>query len=48
MEDLKIYGLTNKKNKRKYGTVQSLIKKGFNDSNIYQFLNGKGNLSELE
>ena len=41
MQNKEIFGLTNKENQRIYGTVQSLIKKGFNDSNIYQFLNGK-------
>ena len=38
MEDLKIYGLTNKENQRIYGSCQGLIEKGFH----------KGNLSELE
>ena len=38
MEDLIIYGLTNKKNQRIYGTTHDLIEKGFH----------KGNLSELE
>ena len=38
MQNKEIFGLTNKENQRIYGTVQSLIKKGFH----------KGNLSELE
>ena len=38
MEDLEIYGLTNKYNQRVYGGFQSLVEKGFH----------KGNLSELE
>ena len=38
MNNLKIYGLTNKEKQRVYGSFPSLIDKGFH----------KGNLSELE
>lgn len=41
MEDLKIYGLTNKENQRVYGSCNSLVDKGFDKGNLSKFLNKK-------
>ena len=41
MEDLKIYGLTNKENQRIYGSCQSLHEKGFDKGNLARFLSGQ-------
>ena len=38
MENLKIFGLTNKENQRVYGTWQSLQEKGFDRSSLNKFL----------
>lgn len=41
MEDLEIYGLTNKYNQRVYGGFQALVEKGFNKGNLSTFLDKK-------
>lgn len=41
MEDLEIYGFTNKYNQRVYGGFQSLVEKGFNKGNLSTFLDKK-------
>ena len=41
MEDLKIYGLTNKENQRVYGSCNNLVLKGFDKGNLSKYLNKK-------
>lgn len=41
MEDLKIYGLTNKENQRIYGSCNNLVLKGFDKGNLSKYLNKK-------